>query len=200
MAVKEYKKRKCSLDYLKREVRHEAKMINQLDDHRGVPLLFGIVTKSEPFRLITKFHGMKQKSYTLYALIKKKKLDKPTWLIILKNLVDALDRTHSCGILRNDLKCNNVVLEYRDQQWNPVSIDFGKARYISDPKPVLSMNAEKQKDYRQKFPHIAPEIVDSSNRQSIYSDIYSMGKIILAVLDLLSTATAKSIKVAKSTI
>lgn len=198
VAVKEYKKGKCSLDYLKREVRHEAKMINQLDDHRGVPLLFGIVTKSEPLLLITKFHGMKQKSYTLYALIKKKKLEKPTWVIILKNLVDALDHIHSCGILHNDLKSNNVVLEYRDQQWNPVIIDFGKARYITDPKPLLSMKAEKQKDYRQKFPHIAPEIVNGTNRQTIYSDIYSMGKIVLAVLDLLPTATAKSIKVAQS--
>ncbi|KAL9951843.1 hypothetical protein ACROYT_G044578 [Oculina patagonica] len=200
VTVKEYKKGKCSLDYLKREVRHEAKMINHLEDHRGVPLLFGIVTKSEPFRLITKFHGIKQKSFTLQSLIKKKKLDKPTWLFILKNLVDALDHIHSCGILHNDLKCNNVVLEYRDQQWNPVIIDFGKARFISDPKPVLLMKAEKQEGYRQKFPHIAPEIVNGSDRQSIYSDIYSMGKIVLAVLDLLPTATAKSIKVAKSAI
>ena len=104
MAVKEYKKGKCSLDYLKREVCHEAMMINQLDDHRGIPLLFGIMTKSELLRLITKFHGMKQKSYTLHLLIKKKKLDKPTWLIALKNLVDALDYIHSCGILHNDLK------------------------------------------------------------------------------------------------
>lgn len=136
VAVKEYKKGKCSLDYLKKEVRHEAKMINHLDDHRGVPLLFGIVTKSEPFRLITKFHGIKQKSCTLQSLIRKKKLDKPSWLFILKNLVDALDHVHSCGILHNDLKSNNVVLEYRDGQWNPVIIDFGKARFIADPKPV----------------------------------------------------------------
>lgn len=83
---------------------------------------------------------MKQKSYTLHALIKKKKLDKPPWLIILKNLVDALGHIHSCGILHNDLKCTNVVLEYRDQQWNPVIINFGKA--------VLSMKAKKQKAKR----------------------------------------------------
>lgn len=55
--LRNIKKGKCSLDYLKREVHHEAKMINQLDDHHGVPLLFGIMTKSEPFSLITKFHG-----------------------------------------------------------------------------------------------------------------------------------------------
>ena len=93
MAVREYKKEKCSLNYLKKEVRHKAKRTIQLDDHYGIPLLFSIMTKSEPFCLIIKFHGMKQKSYTLHVLIKKK-LDKPTLLIILKNLIDTLDHIH----------------------------------------------------------------------------------------------------------
>ena len=62
VAVMEYKKEKCSLNYLKREVCHEAKMINQLDDHYSVPLLFSIVTKREPFCLITKFLGWNRKA------------------------------------------------------------------------------------------------------------------------------------------
>lgn len=52
----------------------------------------------------------------------------------------------------------------------------------------------------QKFPHIAPKIVNGINSQGIYSDIYLMGKIILPVLDLLPTATGNSIKVTKSMI
>lgn len=59
VAVKEFKAEKFGRDNMKKEVRHEAKMISHLEDHRGVPLLFGIVTKSEPLRLITKFHGRK---------------------------------------------------------------------------------------------------------------------------------------------
>lgn len=35
-------------------------MIKHLKDHRGVPLLFGIITKSEPIRLVTKFHRNKK--------------------------------------------------------------------------------------------------------------------------------------------
>jgi len=79
---------------MKKEVRHKAKMINHLEDHHRVPLLFAIVTKSEPLRLITKFHGHKDKSVTLSNLIRKKKLDKPTWLGILKNTIEALDHIH----------------------------------------------------------------------------------------------------------
>jgi len=80
---------------MKKEVRHTAKMINHLKDYHRVPLLFAIVTKSEPLRLITKFHGRKDKSVTLSNLIRKKKLDKPTWLGILKNTIKALDHIHS---------------------------------------------------------------------------------------------------------
>lgn len=59
VAVKEFKAEKFGRDNMKKEVRHGAKMISHLEDHHGVPLLFGIVTKSEPLRLITKFHGRK---------------------------------------------------------------------------------------------------------------------------------------------
>lgn len=126
VAVKEFKTRKVYFDYLKKEVPYEAKMISHLEDHHGVPLLFGIVTKSEPLRLITKFHGNKNKSFTLSSLMKREKLEKPIWLGIVKLLIEALIHIHSGGILHNDLKSNNVVMERREQQWNPVVIDFGK--------------------------------------------------------------------------
>ena len=46
-------------------------------------------------------------------------------------------------------------------QWNPVIIDFGKARFITDPKPVMSLTASSssQESYKRRYPDIAPEIV-----------------------------------------
>lgn len=88
MPVKEFKPRKDNFRYLKKEVRHEAKMISQLEDHCGISLLFGIVTKSKPLQL-TKFHGQRDKSLTLHGAIKKQTLDKPSWFGILKNNVKA---------------------------------------------------------------------------------------------------------------
>lgn len=85
VAVKEFKERKnVDLAHLRSEVRHKATMIKHLKDHRGVPLLLGIITKSEPIRLVTKFHRNKNKGLTLHKAIKKEKLEKPTWLEILK--------------------------------------------------------------------------------------------------------------------
>ena len=199
VAVKEFKKRKnVDLAHLRSEVRHEATMIKHLKDHRGVPLLFGIITKSEPIRLVTKFHGNKNRGLTLHKAIKKETLEKPTWLEILKKLIEALNHIHSCGILHNDVKSNNVVMEQRGEEWNPVIIDFGKARFSSDPKPAMSLSTHQQEKYREQYPHIASEIVNGSGRQSAQSDIFSLGKIVLAVLDLLPTATARSLKVART--
>jgi len=80
VAVKEFKPtRNWTTKDLKKEVRQEAKMISYLRDHSGVPLLFGVVTKSELLRLITKFHGRKHRSLTLSRATRKK--------IIWKNLV-----------------------------------------------------------------------------------------------------------------
>lgn len=96
------------------------------------------------------------------------------------------------------MKSNNVVMEQRGEEWNPVIIDFGKARFSSDPKPAMSLSTHQQEKYREQYPHIASEIVNGSGRQSAQSDIFSLGKIVLAVLDLLPTATARSLKVART--
>ena len=61
-----------------------------------------------------------------------------------------------------------------------------------------SMSTHQQEKYWEQYPHIASEIVNGSGRQSAQSDIFSLGKIVLAVLDLLPTATARSLKVART--
>ena len=197
VTVKEFKvKEKTSLDDVKKEVRHEATMISHLGDHPCLPLLFGIVTRSEPLRLIIQFHGEKDKSLTLSHAMRKNALTKPSWLRILKEIAKGLSHIHRRGILHNDLKANNVVLEKR-KEYNPVIIDFGKSRFTSDPKQVMSLSVSSQAAYRKRYPHIAPEIVCGKGIQSVASDIFSFGKIALDVLDLLPTATAESLKAAK---
>lgn len=129
-----------------------------------------------------------------------KKMEKPTWLGILKNLIIALDHIHNGGILHNDLKANNVVLEKLEKEWNPViqSRYFGKARFALDPKPAMSLAASEQEEYRKRYPHIASELVCGTSRQSFASDIFSLGRIVFTVLDLLPAATSKSLKVPRA--
>ena len=90
-------------------------MIGLLVDHRSFPLLFGVITKSLVLRLITQFHGGSDSCTTLHKEMKRKKLDKTSWHEILKNVIKALNYTHDAGVIHNDLKSNNVVLEKREK-------------------------------------------------------------------------------------
>ena len=84
--------------------------------------------------------------------------------------------------------------------WSPVIIHFGKAHFISDPKPCMSLTASSQVSYKKHYPYIAPEIVAGSGRQSIQSDVFSLGRIVLFILHLLPTITAMSLRIAKQAI
>lgn len=201
VAVKEFRMNSNkSRSEVKRELLREARMVNHLGDHRNLPLLFGAVIKGDQLMLITQFHGERGKSVTLSVAIKKKKLEKSEWLDIIKGVCEGLNHVHRRQILHNDLKSNNVVVEKRNDMWNPVIIDFGKARFISDPKPRMSLTASNQESYKRRYPHIAPEIVAGSGRQSIQSDVFSLGRIVLSILDLLPTATAMSLRIAERAI
>ena len=198
VAVKEFRLRiSRSPDEIKKDVVREAKMIGLLGDHRGLPLLFGVITKSLPLRLITQFHGESDSCTTLHKEIKRKKLDKTSWHGILINVIKALNHMHDAGVIHNDLKSNNVVLEKREKEWNPVVIDFGKARHISNPKPVMDLSIFAQEEYRRSYPHVAPEIISGKGQQSKASDVFSFGKIALRVLNLLPSESTLSLNMAK---
>ena len=175
-------------------------MICHLGDHHGLPLLFGVVTESVPLRLVTEFHGMKHQSITLWKGLNdlKDKLDKPCWLVILKNIIKALDHVHNVSVLHNNLKSDNFLLEKRQEKWNPVIIDFGKARFMSKPKPVMTLSSSSaQERDRKRYPHVETEIVQGTGQQSVASNVFSLGRLSLAILDLLPTATAKSLHSAR---
>ena len=115
-----------SQDEIKKEEFREAEMIRQLSDHRGLPLLFGIITKSPPLRLITQFHGEKNCSTTLHKAIKKLKFDKSSWQGILINISEAQGHLHKASVLQNDLKSNNVVMENMGNNGNLLLLILGK--------------------------------------------------------------------------
>ena len=164
---KEFRMKSKSVNDVKRKLLHEARMINHLRDHRNLPLLFDAVTKAEKLNLVTQFHGEKGQGVTLSTTIKKKKLEKPLWLGIVKGICEGIRHVHTREILHNHLKSNNVVLEKQNEvHWNLVIIDFGKARFMTYPNPLMSLTASSQELYKRRYPHIAPEIVAGSGRQS----------------------------------
>lgn len=101
-------------------------MIAHLGDHHGLPLLFGVVTQSLPSWLITQFYGNSGSCTTLCKEIRRMRLEKISWHAILKRIITALNLMDAAGVIHNNIKSNNVVLEKREEERNPVIIDFGK--------------------------------------------------------------------------
>lgn len=82
------------------------------------------------------------------------------------------------GFLHNNIKMNNVILDFIEGAYNPVIIDFGKSLPMTSLRGPNVMSREKQRKYFQDFPHVAHEIVNGKRGQSTKSDIYSFGKVV----------------------
>ena len=89
------------------------------------------------------------------------------WCRVCYNITGALNHLHQKGYLHCDLKTDNELVCNK----KGYLIDFGKVRKIGN------LSAKK---YSIFSPHIAPEVLNGYPA-SIASDIYSLGKIIVAI-------------------
>lgn len=64
-------------------------------------------------------------------------------------------------------------------------------RFVTNPKPLMSMPSSEQEKYRHSYPHM---------QQSVASDVFSLGSTAMDILNLLPTATALSLNAAKKAI
>ena len=88
----------------------------------------------------------------------------------LKQTGEIVLSVHTKGYLHNDLKGNNALLDGANH--NPILTDFGKSRKISNArllKPKFDIRA-------------ASKRLHGGDRQSIASDVYSVGTLIHRVL------------------
>ena len=179
------------------DVHKEAEVLAQFC-HPYLPMLFGIVTSTAPYRIVMQYHGLSgqcQLSVTLSdVLMKPEKYDQSTMLLFCAQLAEVVQYLHDeVKILHNDLKCNNVVIcDSVTERQLPVGeavsgvqillIDFGKATGIHNGKALRLNDAEKLQ-YMKYYPHVAPEVIQGSSRQSKLTDIYSLGVLFHKIHD-----------------
>lgn len=183
----------------KRSVIKEAKVILNLRSHKSIPTLIGVCLDEQPFKIILQLYQIQSKSITINSLCKKRHditLNESEWHSIINQLAKAIDHVHMCGYLHNDIKTDNAVIYKSSDEFVPVLIDFGKS-CTRENGSTKSLSLSEQESYRKQYRHIAPEVVDGSNKQSIYSDIYSFGYLVYCVHSILCKQSSKLRKIVK---
>jgi len=164
----------------------EANIVSQFT-HPNLPYLFG-VTIDEPQLMITSFHGVNDQSVTLHCVLSKTSLLNEIsvdWHDVLRQVACGLECLHNkYEIIHNDLKGDNVVLSSSQvcHKVKPVIIDFGKACESTKGKAYRLTEKEKRK-YESLHNHIAPDLRDGLCPQSVFSDVYSFGRLVSKVVN-----------------
>ena len=98
---------------------------------------------------------------------------------IAQDIVNGMMEFHDHGLLHNDMKNDNVLLEKRGNRYHAVIIDFGLASSITNPLKMTGVPREVKMAYLcgDEGGYVAPEVVLDEKPTSIASDVYSIGRI-----------------------
>lgn len=165
---------------------NEIRMLSQLS-HNNVPWLYGVQYDiKHPRAIAMSYHPFcgGNESTTVHIALKinkfHEKIQHTDWKEILTGGTAALDYLCHRKILHNDIKGDNVIIEYLPPDYKScrsVLIDFGKACYISEAM-LYKLSAEQKEIYKKCHPQIAPEVRNGVEKQSYCSDMYSFGRVL----------------------
>ncbi|TBT97977.1 protein kinase [Hamiltosporidium tvaerminnensis] len=108
---------------------------------------------------------------TLFSILNEEKICLRDLKIIFKQLLDALLYLEGEGVIHNDIKLDNVVV---DSDLNAKLIDFGLACYVNRPRRIFSPQNPVSEERKNLFPYFSPEVLKGLD-QGFKSDIYSWG-------------------------
>ena len=151
VAVKEIKS--ASLD---RQIVKEAEILQSLR-HPNLPLLLGVCFNKSPYLIVTTYHGFESdvitESTTMHNALCHHDIVSSNlrshWLLILRDLSAAISYVHQQGIIHNDIKTNNVVVEKHDDNYSAVLIDFGKATATDNGRLTLHSMMRRKKNMKK---------------------------------------------------
>ena len=152
-----------------KEINNEARILCYLSQTEAVPTFFGLIIpqlqNASPL-LVQEFFG---KGLTLSMLVKDIELLLPTasWLHICIQLSRGLKKIHEMGILLNDIKMDNILVDHSTSDIQVRFIDFGCASTL---KGIVF------EIYDETFVHIAPEVKEKFHT-TCASDIFSLGHV-----------------------
>ncbi|KAL3876007.1 hypothetical protein ACJMK2_033896 [Sinanodonta woodiana] len=148
------------------EVLKEARILLHLEDTGFVPKLFGLI-RGESLSLVQEFAA---NGVTLHSLIKGNytRLPSQRWISICRQMALGLKAIHSKDILHNDIKTDNIIVDFLKKDTPIKYIDFGLSTYHKGFK-FCAPNG-----YLKHYEYLAPEVCRSQHT-TVKSEIYSLG-------------------------
>jgi len=150
------------------------------------PKFWGALNIGYDICLAVQFVGNHQsgKSYPIYN---PPKLSAFNGLKIADDIIRGMKELHDHGLLHNDLKSDNVLLEHRGKRYHGVIIDFGMSSTIACPLQLTGLSDAIKKAYINGAlgNHTAPEIVLGAEPTSTASDVYSVGRLLMNIAHII---------------
>uniref|UniRef100_A0A0E0IR94 Protein kinase domain-containing protein n=1 Tax=Oryza nivara TaxID=4536 RepID=A0A0E0IR94_ORYNI len=180
VAIKRIKKscftgQSSELERLANEFWREAEILSKLH-HPNVVAFYGVVKDGPGGTLATVTEFMVNGSLRHVLQRKDKYLDRRKRLIIAMDAAFGLEYLHSKNIVHFDLKCDNLLVNLKDQSRPICKVgDFGLSK--------IKRNTLVSGGVRGTLPWMAPELLNgSSNKVSEKVDVFSFGIVMWEIL------------------
>ncbi|WOL09741.1 hypothetical protein Cni_G18494 [Canna indica] len=180
VAIKRIKKscftgRSSEQERLTVEFWREAEILSQLH-HPNVVAFYGVVKDGPGGTMATVTEFMVNGSLRHVLLRKDKYLDRRKRLIIAMDAAFGMEYLHSKNIVHFDLKCDNLLVNLKDQSRPICKVgDFGLSK--------IKRNTLVSGGVRGTLPWMAPELLNgSSNKVSEKVDVFSFGIVMWEIL------------------
>ncbi|CAL9067882.1 unnamed protein product [Musa banksii] len=180
VAIKRIKKscftgRSSEQERLTMEFWREAEILSQLH-HPNVVAFYGVVKDGPGGTMATVTEFMVNGSLRHVLLHKDKYLDRRKRLIIAMDAAFGMEYLHSKNIVHFDLKCDNLLVNLKDQSRPICKVgDFGLSK--------IRQNTLVSGGVRGTLPWMAPELLNgSSNKVSEKVDVFSFGIVMWEIL------------------
>lgn len=179
VAIKRIKKscftgRSSEQERLTNEFWREAEILSQLH-HPNVVAFYGVVQDGPGATLATVTEFMVNGSLR-HVLQRKDRFDRRKRLIIAMDAAFGMEYLHSKNIVHFDLKCDNLLVNLKDQSRPICKVgDFGLSK--------IKRNTLVSGGVRGTLPWMAPELLNgSSNKVSEKVDVFSFGIVMWEIL------------------
>ena len=175
---------------------HEAGLGWRLNESDATPRTHGLIyvnggSTYHNYGIVSDFIGHDKWPYTVMDLhtllkmdVKKRQLKgfpfvmNHVWQKLLSHLAEKLAVIHRNGLIVNDLKSDNILMQKRGRRWVPFIIDFGMGAIGERPMNIAfpESSIANWTRFLQSYPYIAPEILHTK-RAMVSSDIYALGNV-----------------------